>query len=141
MREEPLVSVVTPVYNGEAYLAECVESVLGQTYKNFEYIIVNNCSKDRSLDIALACAKRDSRVRVHNNEKFVGVIENHNIAFSLISPAAKYCKVVSADDIIFADCLMQLIEVAEANPSVGFVGSYQLSGSYIRWQGFRYPRA
>jgi glycosyltransferase involved in cell wall biosynthesis len=91
IREEPLVSVVTPVYNGEAYLAECIESVLGQTYKNFEYIIVNNCSKDRSLDIALAYAKRDSRVRVHNNEKFVGVIENHNIAFSLISPAAKYC--------------------------------------------------
>ena len=141
MREEPLVSVVTPVYNGEAYLAECIESVLGQTYKNFEYIIVNNCSKDRSLDIALACAKRDSRVRVHNNEKFVGVIENHNIAFSLISPAAKYCKVVSADDIIFPESIRRLVEVGEMHPSAGIIGSYQQSGKYIKWQGFPYPRA
>ena len=59
----------------------------------------------------MAYAKRDSRVRVHNNEKFVGVIENHNIAFSLISPAAKYCKVVSADDIIFPESIRRLVEV------------------------------
>jgi len=132
---------VTPVYNGEAYLAECIESVLRQTYKTFEYIIVNNCSKDRSLDIALASAERDPRVRVHNNEKFVGVIENHNIAFSLISPAAKYCKVVSADDIIFPESLRRLVEVGETHPSVGIVGSYQQSGKYIKWQGFPYPNA
>ena len=48
----PLVSVLTPVYNGEDYLAECIESILAQTYRNFEYTIVNNCSKDRSLEIA-----------------------------------------------------------------------------------------
>jgi len=99
--EQPLVSVVTPVYNGGDFLAACIESVLGQTYKNFEYIIVNNCSTDRSLEVALAYAKKDSRVHVHNNKKFVGVIENHNIAFSLISPGAKYCKVVSGDDLFF----------------------------------------
>jgi glycosyltransferase involved in cell wall biosynthesis len=50
--EQPLVSVLTPVYNGEPYLGECIESVLNQTYQNFEYIIVNNCSKDRTLEIA-----------------------------------------------------------------------------------------
>jgi len=140
MRNAPLVSVVTPVYNGEHFLAECIESVLTQTFTQFEYIIVNNCSTDRSLDIALDYAARDSRLRVHNNDRFVGVIENHNIAFSLISPAAKYCKVVSADDFIFPDCIARLVEVAEANPSVGIVGSYQLSGSQIKWQGFTYPR-
>src|SRR5207245_2327968 len=140
MHEEPLVSVVTPVYNGESFLAVCIESVLMQTFRNFEYILVNNCSTDRSLDIALHYAKRDSRIRVHSNDSFVGVIENHNIAFSLISPAAKYCKVVSADDFLFPECITRMVEVAEANPSVGIVGSYQLSGSYIRWQGFQYPR-
>jgi glycosyltransferase involved in cell wall biosynthesis len=137
---QPLVSVVTPVYNMGQFLAECIESVLRQTYNNFEYIIVNNCSTDNSLEIASTFAKKDSRVRVHNNNKFVGVIENHNIAFSLVSPGAKYCKVVSADDFIFPDFIMRTVEVAETNPSVGIVGSYQLSGNYIKWQGFPYPR-
>lgn len=138
---QPLVSVVTPVYNGEPFLAECIESVLKQTYKNFEYIIVNNCSTDHSLEIALDYAKKDSRIRFHNNNSFVAVIENHNIAFSLISPAAKYCKVVSADDLILPDCIMRMVEVAEANPSVGIVGSYEIAGSRVRWQGFQYPRS
>lgn len=138
---QPLVSVVTPVYNGEAYLAECIESVLKQTYQNYEYIIVNNCSTDRTLQIALDYAKRDSRIRVHNNEKFVAVIANHNIAFGLISSGAKYCKVVSADDYVFPGCIERMVELAEAHPSVGIVGSYQLSEDCVRWQGFRYPRA
>jgi glycosyltransferase involved in cell wall biosynthesis len=138
---EPLVSVVTPVYNGEAFLAECIESVLRQSFENFEYVIVNNHSTDRSLEIASTYARRDSRIRIHNNATFVGVIDNHNIAFSLIAPDAAYCKVVSADDFLFPDCLRRLVDFAEGHPSVGIVGSYQLSGSCVRWQGFEYPRA
>lgn len=137
--EQPLVSVLTPVYNGADFLVQCIESVLAQTYQNYEYIIVNNCSTDRSLEIALAYAEKDKRIRVHNNQDFVGVIENHNIAFGLISPSAKYCKVVSADDYLFPDYLRQTIELGEANPGVGIIGSYQLSGGHIRWQGFDYP--
>jgi glycosyltransferase involved in cell wall biosynthesis len=139
--DEPLVSVLTPVYNGEDYLAECIESVLAQTYRNFEYTIVNNCSKDRSLEIALRYAKKDRRIRVHDNKQFVGVIENHNIAFRLISRSAKYCKVVSGDDFILPEYLTKVVEFAEANPNVGIVGSYQLSGNSVRWQGFRYPQS
>lgn len=139
LHEEPLVSVLTPVYNGADFLAECIESVLSQTYGNYEYIIVNNCSTDGTLEIATRYAQKDRRIRVLTNEKFVGVIENHNIAFSLISKEAKYCKVVSADDFIFPDCIREMVELAERNPSAGIVGSYQLSGSYIRWQGFQYP--
>jgi glycosyltransferase involved in cell wall biosynthesis len=123
-----------------SFLPECIESVLGQSYKNLEYIIVNNCSTDSSLEIASKYANKDSRVRVVNNDKFVGVIDNHNIAFSSISPVARYCKVVSADDHIFSDCLRQLIKCAETNASVGIVGCYQLSGSRIRWLGFPYPK-
>ncbi|MGA3199208.1 MAG: glycosyltransferase family 2 protein [Halobacteriota archaeon] len=141
MRDEPFVSVLTPVYNGEDFLAECIESVLNQTYKNFEYIIVNNCSKDRTLEIALGYAKKDARIRVHNNRDFLGVIANHNLAFSLMSPEATYCKVVSGDDFIFPECLGRMVELAEANPSVGIIGSYQLSGDHILWQGFKYPKA
>src|SRR5215472_16108204 len=120
--EPPLVSVVTPVYNGEEFLAECIESVLRQTHRNYEYLIINNCSKDRTLEIASAYAKKDNRIRVHNNTQVVGVIENHNTAFRLISTASKYCKVVSADDWVYPECIQRMVELAEANPSVGLVG-------------------
>jgi len=146
MHDEPLVSVITPVYNGEDYLAECIESVLNQTYKNFEYIIANNCSTDRTLEISLDYAKKDSRVRVYTNDRFVGVMENHNLALRRISPAARYCKIVCADDFIFPECLTRMVELAEANPSVGIVGSYQLSGCgtdgrnwCVKWTQLPYP--
>ena len=133
MSEEPLVTVLTPVYNGEAFLEECIESILRQTYRHYEYIIVNNCSKDRTLEIASQYAKRDSRIRVHNNKDFVGVIENHNIPFRLISSQSKYCKVVSADDWLFPECIKRMVELAETHPSAGIVGSYQLSGGDGKW--------
>jgi glycosyltransferase involved in cell wall biosynthesis len=138
--QEALVSVITPVYNMGSFLAECIESVLRQTHKNFEYIIVNNCSTDQTLEVALRYAKKDSRIQVHTNSEFVGVMENHNIALRLISPRSKYVKVVCADDFIYPGCLAQMIELMEANPSVGMVGSYELSGSRVRWQGFEYPQ-
>lgn len=128
----PLVSVLTPVYNGAEYLAECIESVLSQTYSHLEYLIVNNCSTDTTLDIARSYEKLDARIRVHDFREFVGVIENHNRAFCLISPQSKYCKVLSADDRLFPECIEKLVEVAECNPRVGIVGSYA-----IHDQGFR----
>ena len=137
--EQPLVTILTPVYNGAAYLADCIESVLKQTYLNYEYIIVNNRSTDGTLDIAMAYAAKDRRIRIHTNENFVGVIENHNTAFSLMSPEARYCKVVSADDYIFPTCVARMVDVGEQNPSVGIIGAYQLSGDVVKWQGFRYP--
>jgi glycosyltransferase involved in cell wall biosynthesis len=139
--EQPFVSVLTPVFNGADYIAECIESVLAQSYRNFEYIIVNNCSKDRTLQIANEYAKKDERIRVHDNIEFVDVIANHNIAFGLVCDNAKYCKVVSADDFISAICLERLIDCAESNISAGIIGCYQLSGSEVRWQGFDYPTA
>ena len=129
----PLVSVVTPVYNGEAYLQECIESILAQTYTNWEYIIVNNCSTDRTGEIVEQYAQRDSRIQVHRNETLLPIIANHNHALRFISPASKYCKIVSGDDLIFSECLARLAELAEGNPSVGIVGSYQLSGGGDEW--------
>lgn len=140
-KQQPLVTVFTPVYDGERFLAACIESVLKQTYSNFEYVIVNNCSKDRTLEIAREYAAKDSRIRVHDNDQFLGVIDNHNMAFSLMSPQASYGKMVSADDWIFPTCIERLVALAEANPSVGIVGCYQLSGDVVRWQGFTHPKS
>lgn len=124
--QEPLVSVITPVFNGEAYLRECIESVLEQTYFNWDYTIVDNCSTDRTLEIAREYRERDSRIRIHRNETFVRVIQNYNIAFRQISPQSKYCKPLAADDMLFPDCLRNMVRIAEAHPSVGIVGAYGL---------------
>jgi glycosyltransferase involved in cell wall biosynthesis len=140
-REQPLVTVVTPVENGAAFLAECIESVLAQTYAHFEYIIFDDASTDATLEIARAFARKDHRIRVERSAERLGIMESHNAVFRLIAPAAKYCKAVSPEDTIFPECLARMVDVAEANPSVGIVGAYQLSGTQVRWQGFDYPRA
>ena len=70
----PLVSVVTPVYNSVNSIEECVRSVLAQTYANFEYIIVDNCSTDGTPDLVAAFAAEDSRIRLLQPDEFVGPI-------------------------------------------------------------------
>jgi glycosyltransferase involved in cell wall biosynthesis len=136
---EPLVSVLTPVYNGEKFLEQCIRSVLAQTYTNFEYIIVNNCSSDRTLEIAESFAKQDPRIRIHNNTQFLSVVDNHNNAFSLIPDGAKYCKIVGADDWLYPNCISELVKVAEEYATVGMVTSYVLVGSRVGWDGLPFP--
>jgi glycosyltransferase involved in cell wall biosynthesis len=139
LTSEPLVTVVTPVYNGEKYLSECIESVLAQTYQNWEYVIVNNCSTDRSLEIAQSYTRRDSRIRIHSNAEFVGITRNHNIGLQQISNDSKYCKFVHADDWLFPGCLRQMVKLAEENPSVGIVGAYRLEDVRVELDGLPYP--
>src|SRR5262245_44177768 len=98
MSQEPLVSVITPVYNGEPYLEQCIESVLKQTYTNWDYLIVNNCSTDCSLEIAKKYAAIEPRIRIHDNDKFLPQLKNCNLALSLISSHCAYYKMVQADD-------------------------------------------
>jgi len=139
MNLEPLVSIITPVYNTEKYLAECIESILAQTYQNWEYIIVNNCSTDRTLEIAKKYAEKDARIRIHNNQKFFTLIQNHNVAFQQISPRSGYCKVVHADDWLFPDCIAKMVEVGEKYPSVSIIGSYRLDDVWVNCDGLPYP--
>ncbi len=135
----PLVSIITPVYNNEEYLAECIESILAQTYQNWDYTIVNNCSTDDSGAIARRYAARDPRIRVLDNEQFLRVVPNHNWALRQISPIGKYCKMVFADDWIFPECLAQMVAVAEQHSSIGIVGAYTLEGNGVSCVGLPYP--
>jgi glycosyltransferase involved in cell wall biosynthesis len=132
---EPLVTVLTPVYNGEAYLAECIESVLAQTYSRWEYVIIDNCSTDATGDIARRYAEREPRIRVVRNPRLVGVIANHNIAFRQLSPSSDYCKMVHADDWLFPECLARMVDVARRHPSVGIVSAYRLEGAWVDLDG------
>lgn len=136
---QPLVSVITPVYNGARDLAECIESILGQTYSNWHYVIVNNCSTDESLAIAQEYAAKDPRIHVVNNDRFLPIIENHNHAIRQISPESKYCKFVFADDWLYPTCIEEMVRVAEGNPTVGLVGAYVMDGQKVIWAGPPFP--
>jgi glycosyltransferase involved in cell wall biosynthesis len=141
---QPLVSVVTPVYNGAGFLAECIESVLAQTYENWEYIIADNKSSDDTLRIARAYADRDPRIKIHAFESFVSMFDNFNRAACLVDPKSRYCKFVCADDLLFPQAISRFVDIAERNPSVGIVCSYLLSGGEgaswcVRGDGLPYP--
>jgi glycosyltransferase involved in cell wall biosynthesis len=139
LSQKPLVGVVTPVYNGERYLRECIESVLSQTYDNWTYTILDNCSTDRTSEIVSEYAACDSRIRVRRNTTVLPIMENWNAALRLIPAEATYCKVVHADDTLFPECLERMTDVAERHPTVAVVTSYALWGDEVRHLGVPYP--
>lgn len=121
-----LVSVVTPVYNGESYLRECIESVLGQTYQAWRYVIVNNRSTDASLEIAENYARLDSRITVVNATEHLPVQESMSRAISLIEPDAIYCKPLMADDWLYPECIETMLTSALTDPAIGLVCCYAI---------------
>ena len=135
---QPLVSILVPVYEGADTLRECLESILAQTYTNWECTVVDNCSTDGSSALAYRYAAMDSRIRVHENQEFLPALANHNATLRRMSPTSKYCKVVFADDWIFPECLEKMVANAEANPSVGLVGAYCLEGRRVTCAGLPY---
>ena len=136
--EQPLVNVVTPVYNGAEFIRECIESVLAQTYSNWEYIIVDNCSTDGTPDIAREYQAADPRVRLLTPNVFVDHTESGNRTLRAISPKSKYTKVLHADDWIFPECLERMVALAEANPNVGVVSAYRLEETRVTLTGLPY---
>ncbi|MGA8223703.1 MAG: glycosyltransferase family 2 protein [Candidatus Acidiferrales bacterium] len=136
---QPLVSVLTPFHNTAPYLANCIESVLAQSYSAFEYILVDNCSTDGSKEIAAEYARRDSRIRLIQRPQLLSQVQNYNRALAEISEASRYCKIVQADDFIFPECLMLMVHAFERSESIGLVSSYCLKGNELRGTGFPYP--
>lgn len=142
MESHPFVSVVTPFYNTARFLAECIESVLRQTYQNWEYILVDNCSSDGSSEIAERYASRfPEKIRLIRTESFLSQVQNYNFALSCISQDSKYCKMVQADDWLFPDCVRSMVDVAEAHPAAGIVAAYELNGDCVCPVGLPYPSA
>jgi glycosyltransferase involved in cell wall biosynthesis len=125
------ISVVTPFYNTADYLAEAIESVLRQSRGDFEYLLVDNRSTDGSREIAERYARLDPRVRVVENPRFVGQVENYNGALAQVSPAARWVKVLQADDALFPTCLERMVELGERHPSVALVSSRWLNGEVL----------
>jgi len=135
---QPLVSVVTPVYNGAEFLLECIDSVLAQTYENWEYVIVDNCSTDPTLEIARSYEAEEPRIRVLTPNVFVDQIASANRSLREISPGSKYTKVLHADDWLFPECLERMVDLAERHPTVGVVSAYRLEENQVDLTGLPY---
>ena len=132
---EPLVSVVTPFYNTVEYLPQCIESVINQSYANWEYILLDNCSTDGSDQVAKEYAAKEPRIRLLRNGVLLPQVQNYNAALSSISVQSSYCKIVQADDWIYPECLKLMVDLAESDPAIGIVSSYFLWGSRVEGQG------
>jgi glycosyltransferase involved in cell wall biosynthesis len=129
------VSVVTPFYNTAAYLPACIESVLAQTYPHFDYLLVDNRSTDGSADIAADYARRDPRIRLVHNERFLTQVQNYNGALRRIAKGSRYCKIVQADDTLMPRCLEEMVAVADAHPRAAIISSYRFQGSSVNPEG------
>ncbi len=126
----PRVSVLMTAYNREAFIADAIESVLAQTFADFELIIVDDCSKDRTVEIARNYAARDSRIQVVVNERNLGDYPNRNRAAELAT--GEFIKYHDSDDVMYPHCLAIFTELLATYPEA----SVSLSGE---WQGGPLP--
>ncbi len=113
---KPSISVIMSVYNGEEYLSEAIESVIGQTFKNWELIIINDCSKDKTAEILADFASKDERIKVHTNEVNLKLPTSLNRAIS--ESSGKYIARMDADDICLPERLEKQFKFMEENPDV-----------------------
>lgn len=116
----PLVSVIMAVYDGESYLSQAIDSVLAQTLTDFELLIVDDGSRDKSAEIIRSYQDLDRRIR------FVQLAENSGIADArnraIAEAKSKYVTIMDCDDVCMPGRLAQQVEFLEAHPDVGLVG-------------------
>lgn len=114
----PTVSVVITAYNREPYITASVESVLAQTFGDFEVVVVDDRSTDGTLEIARQFERLDPRVRVVVNEHNLGQFRNRNRAAALAT--APFLKFHDSDDLMYPHCLEVMVPLLDAHPSAGF---------------------
>lgn len=118
----PKLSVCIDVFNYARFLPEAIKSVLGQSFRDFELIILDDCSTDDSFQIAQEYAARDHRIRALRNASNLGMVKNRNACLRMAS--GEYVKFVHADDFLCAaDALEKLTALLDSNPSVSLAAS------------------
>lgn len=111
--QEPLISVALCTYNGEKFLLEQMDSILAQTYKNLEIIIVDDCSADKTTEIINVYAEKDKRIKLFRNDANLGFNKNFEKALSLTS--GEYLSISDQDDIWSPQKLQQLLDNIKNN--------------------------
>lgn len=120
--EMPLVSVLMPAFNTEAYIADSIESILRQSFKNFELVILDDASSDRTYEVIQNYAKKDERIRVYKNKKNLNIAETRNKLVDLA--LGIYIAWQDADDISTPDRLESQVKCLEKYEKVGMVGGF-----------------
>jgi len=132
----PRVSVIMPVYNASRYLEDTIGGIIKQTYKNFEFIIIDDCSTDNSLKIIQKYAKIDKRIKVIRNKINLGIAKTRNRGLNLAR--GEYIATHDADDISIRSRFKEQVKFLDNNPRCGAVGAYiQLFGKKSRVR--KYP--
>lgn len=119
MKNIPRLSIVLPVYNGERYLSEAIESIINQTFGDFELIIVNDCSSDETLDIANRFSDIDDRIIVTSNVENSGLPVSLNNGFNISK--GEYLTWTSDDNIYHTDALEKMVTYLDSNKECGLV--------------------
>ena len=121
----PLISVLMPTYNSEKYLKEAIESILNQTYQNFEFVIADDCSTDDSWKIIQTYQERDARIKSFRNDKNLQQAETRNKLYEFADNKSKYFAIMDNDDISIKNRLEEQVKFLEKkeNENVGIVGS------------------
>jgi glycosyltransferase involved in cell wall biosynthesis len=114
--KSPRVSIGVAVYNGERFLPQTLASLLAQTYRDFELIICDNCSADRTEQICRSYMERDARIRYHRNATNIGAPRNFNRAFELSQ--GEYFKWSGADDLCAPEMIERCVAVLDQRPEV-----------------------
>jgi glycosyltransferase involved in cell wall biosynthesis len=139
MNTAPRLTVGLPVYNGEKYVAESLEALLGQSFTDFELIISDNASTDSTSDICRGYEKQDSRVRYFRQSRNIGLSPNHN--FVVERAQGKLFKWASNDDLYAHDLLERCIVAIDKYPDVVLVHSWtaMVDESGAVTKAFKYP--
>jgi len=118
MINKPLVSILMTAYNREKYIAEAIESVIASSYQNWELIIVDDCSTDKTVEIIKHFEAQDNRIKVYINDKNLGDYPNRNVAASY--GRGKYLKYVDSDNVIYEHGLEIMVKFMGKFPNAGF---------------------
>lgn len=117
----PMVSVLMPAYNAEKYIGEAIESILNQTFTDFEFIIINDSSTDKTEEIIEEYAKKDNRIVYEKNDKNMKISKTLNRGMDMAK--GKYIARMDADDVSFKERLEKQVKYMEENPNCGVIGT------------------
>ena len=141
MNAVPRLSIGLPVYNGEKYLAEALEALLGQSYEDFELIISDNASTDGTAGICRRYEKQDSRIRYVRQPRNIGLVPNHNFVVGLAR--GELFKWAAHDDLYARDLLKRCVDALDENPQAVFAHSWSaiIDSSATPTKLVKYPEA
>jgi glycosyltransferase involved in cell wall biosynthesis len=111
-----LVSICIPTYNGEKFLENCLDSAIGQTYRNIEIIVVDDCSIDKTYDIAKTYAAKDPRIKLFQNKKNAGLVPNWNRCMEISK--GEWIKFLFQDDYLSLDCIEVMVNALSTNDKI-----------------------